>query len=656
METRQELTQTARQFLDAKNIELKRALEISEEKLNRFRQRYGVVSMEKGENIVVDRLVELNRKLTEARTQRLEAESLMKTVENRPAQYLSQVITQGMVPTLRANLQSLEAERVRLSSTFKPDHPRMLELSQQINETRRSLNTEIGYVVKGIAENYAAARARERTVQAEAEKQQQLALNMKEVGVEYAVLEEEVKVNRTLYQSVLNRLHATSVTNDLVISNMQVLQSAERPNLPSSPKTVRDLGIFAALGLFLGLGLIFILEYFDSALSTPEHVRRAVALGTFGVVPNLNTLKPLLHYRRPAVGRPGRFASLLLPSGSDVPGELTVEHHPLSLVTESYRTIRTALLLSQADKPPQVILLTSPSPGEGKSVTTLNLSVALAQDGYRVLLIDADLRKGRCHTRLGLTNDLGLSNILAGNRSFQEGIQETSVGGLSFLSRGFCPPNPGEILGSNKMKQTIASLRDSFDFILIDSPPVIAVSDAAILSVHSDAVILVFQAQKTTGAAARQAVECLQVVRAPILGTILNGIDLKNPDYAYYRKYYGSNYGVLAENGNRASNGKSDDVIAESESAEGRLSSFKPGAETVSKEFLDKMVSELSKAMGPRAPQIVNERAALLGESLDTFPTSRLKELLEKVCEGIRDEKLSQRFQDAMALEIIRSP
>jgi len=146
------------------------------------------------------------------------------------------------------------------------------------------------------------------------------------------------------------------------------------------------------------------------------------------------------------------------------------------------------------------------------------------------------------------------------------------------------------------------------------------------------------------------------VVRAPILGTILNGIDLKNPDYAYYRKYYGSNYGVLAENGNRASNGKSDDVIAESESAEGRLSSFKPGAETVSKEFLDKMVSELSKAMGPRAPQIVNERAALLGESLDTFPTSRLKELLEKVCEGIRDEKLSQRFQDAMALEIIRSP
>src|SRR3990170_170534 len=166
METRQELTKEARVFLDAKNAELKKAVEAAEEKLNHFRQAHGVVSLDKGENIVVERLVELNRKLTDARAQRLEAESLKKTVENRPVLYLSQVITQGLVPALRASLQNLETERVRLSSTFKPDHPRMLELSQQIIEARRSLNAEIASMVKGIEENYGAARAKEQPLQA----------------------------------------------------------------------------------------------------------------------------------------------------------------------------------------------------------------------------------------------------------------------------------------------------------------------------------------------------------------------------------------------------------------------------------------------------------------------------------------------------------
>src|SRR4029077_3204568 len=277
---RQELTDEARQFLNEKNAELKKALEQSEDKLNRFRQAHGVVSMERGENVEVDRLVEVNRKLTEARTLRLDAESLKKTVENRPVQYLSQVITQGLVPSIRATLQNLEAERVKLSSTFKPDHPRMLELDHQITETRRSLNGEIAHVVKGIEESYSAARAREQALQAEAQKQQELALNMKQLGVEYAVLEEDVKVNRSLYESVLNRLYSTSVTNDLALSNMQVIQLAEKPRSPSSPNHLGNILLAAGLGLFLGLGLIFGLEYIDSTVSSPERIWRAVSLST----------------------------------------------------------------------------------------------------------------------------------------------------------------------------------------------------------------------------------------------------------------------------------------------------------------------------------------------------------------------------------------
>jgi hypothetical protein len=424
LENRFELTKDARDFLDSKNSDLKKKLENSEIALNRFRQEHGVVSMEKGENIVVDRLVELNRQLTLARAQRIEAESLYRSVDNKPAQYLAQVVTQGLIPSLRANLQGLEGERVKLSSTFKPDHPRMIELNQQIAEARRSLNGEISNVVRGIEENYRAARTKEQAMEAEAGRQQQAALNLREVGVEYAVLEEEVKVNRALYENVLNRLNETAVSNDLAISNMQITQLAERPGGPSGPDVASNLILSAALGLCIGAAFAFFLEYLDSTITTPEHVWGALALTTFGVVPDLNSFKRrLFDYRQITSTRLLSWLPLNnLQSSLSPPRELIVQHHPLSIITEAYRNIRTALLFAQAEKPPQVLLITSPAPADGKTVTTLNLAIALAQDGNKVLVIDADLRKGCCHSRLHLKNHRGLSNILTGNLALREGI------------------------------------------------------------------------------------------------------------------------------------------------------------------------------------------------------------------------------------------
>ena len=535
----------------------------------------------------------------------------------------------------------------------------MLDLNQQISEARQALNTEIGNAIKGIQESYVAALAKEQSLQAEAEKQQQAALNLRQVGVEYAVLEEEVKVNRDLYQSILGRLHSTSISNDLAFSNMQILQGAERPNYPSDPNNFRDLSLSTLLGLFLGLGLIFALEYLDSAVSTPEHVWRTVALSTFGTVPDLNSLKPLLDYKRlPGVRQLTRRPSLQVPSRFYDPGKLISEHHPLSLLTESYRTIRTSLLYSQAGNPPQVTLLTSASPGEGKTVTTLNLSVVLAQDGYKVLVIDADLRKGQCHTRLNLKNHKGLSDILTGNIALQDGIQETSVSGLSVITRGTCPPNPSDLLGSRKMREVLASLRESFHFIIIDSPPAIVVSDARILSVNSDAVILVFHAQKTTRAAARRIVEHLETVRAPIVGTILNCVDLKNPDYTYYRTYYGSDYGVGGyESTKTASNGNYSDsdnmtTVAEPESAEMKLSSIESSSDLVSRKFFDKMIGKLSEAVGPMAPLILSDQIVRLGESLEAFPKSRVKELFESISQEILSNDMRDKFNEVIAQEL----
>ena len=210
---------------------------------------------------------------------------------------------------------------------------------------------------------------------------------------------------------------------------------------------------------------------------------------------------------------------------------------PLSILSESYRTIRTSLLFTRPEKPPQVVLLTSPSPGEGKTITSLNLAIALAHDGYSVLLIDGDMRRGCCHTRLGLEHNNGLSNVLTGHLALEDGIQETSVVGLSLLSRGISPPNPTELLGSPKMREILQKLRQDFKFILIDSPPVITLSDATVLSVMTDGIILVFDGQATSTASAQRAVECLDMVRAHLLGVVLNGVNLDNPDYSHYRGY-----------------------------------------------------------------------------------------------------------------------
>jgi succinoglycan biosynthesis transport protein ExoP len=491
--------------------------------------------------------MDLNKRLTDAKAKRIEMESLYRTVENQDSRYLSEIIENTVIQQMRTSLLTLEAEQARLATTFTPDHPRMVELSEQFKEARRRLNREIGNVVHKIESDYGAARAREETLQAEVGRQEQEALNLKKVEVEYSILKAEVDSARTLHESVLKQLNETTPSNSAAISNIQISERADLPLAPSFPQVGRNLLLAAACGLFLGTGLAFFLEYMDSRVGTPEAVWRATAVPTLGVVPHMKTLprRAYTYSRLPKGSSLNGLAHPWTAVGHSCIQELMVAHHPLSIVSESYRTIRTMLLLAHVEKPPQVILLTSAHPGEGKTLTTMNLAITLAQNGSTVAVIDADLRNGRCHTLLGSHNHWGLSQILTGSLTLEESLQVTPVAGLSFLSRGPIVPNPADLLGSHRMREVVENLRGRFDFVLLDSPPAIVVSDAAVLSHLCDGVLLVLHGQKTTEETARRVVEHLDAVHAQILGVVLNAVDIRDPAYVDYRSYYASSYAAV---------------------------------------------------------------------------------------------------------------
>ncbi|HEV8722680.1 MAG TPA: polysaccharide biosynthesis tyrosine autokinase [Candidatus Binatia bacterium] len=623
-----ELTKDARDFLDKKNAELKAKLEKSEQALNEFRQKHGVVSLDKGENVLVDRFVEVNRTLTGAQMDRLQAESLYRVVQNKDPQYISQVTKDGLVQQLRSSIVALEAEKTRLSSVYKPDHPRMAEITGQINEARRRLDLELNHMVRNIESSFATARAREAALQAEADKLQERALNLKELGVQYVVLQEEVNVSRSMYESVLKRLSETSVSNDLAVSNIAITDRAEKPWAPSAPQIQQLFLLSLTAGLFLAISMAFFLDYLDSSVKTTEDISSFMYLPTLGIVPHVNSVRRRIYgYHQPNGHFLRHLPQILIEKPESL---LLINQEPLSLIAEAYRSIRTKLVLSNQDQPHQVILMTSAQPAEGKTISTVNLGIALANNGHSVLVVDADLRRGICHRLLGTKNTPGLTDVLVEHVELEKGIKETAVTGLWFLSRGRIVPNPADLLSGNRMKQVIEELRGRFDFVLIDSPPAIAVSDAAIISTICDGVVLVVRSQRTSRETARRVMERLQGTRTTVIGAILNAVDIRNPDYVDYRHYY-SHYAL-----------KNHDV-------DERVPIPPPPVAVESDGSSAPLQAQADSVLSPIAKFVIRDHIASLGESSNKFPRSRWQELVVRVSEEILNPTIRDKFQTRMA-------
>jgi succinoglycan biosynthesis transport protein ExoP len=539
LETRFELTGETREFLEKKLTELRVNVESSEQALNSFQKDHEIVSLDKGSSLLLDQLKQLNTDLTGARSKRIELESLHHVVLKRDNQLLSQIIDNPTIQQLRKQIADLATRLAEVATTFTPSHPSVMAVQEQIDEVKGRLNQEISRIVHTIQKDYFAAVAKEKALAAETEKARQGALDLQEKAVEYAVLEREVASNRALYEAVFKKTKEAALTGGERLPNLRVIDRAEIPVLPDTAKLKKNL-LFIPIGLLGAIGLAFLLHILDTSIRTPDDVMRFLRLPTLGIVPDA---RKLLNGQARALGY-AKNSSRLKKSFKGSNGknnQLMVSHPPLSLMEEMYRSICTAVLFSKPEKPPQTILVTSAQPDEGKTVTAINLSMLLAQSGP-VLLIDADLHGGHCHKLLGLENSVGLSNVLTGKRDAGRLIKKTSVNNLSLLCRGTLPPNPADLLGSDKMRQTLEALAQHFRFIVIDSAPLLAVSDTVLLSTKVDGVVLVARGQEVSRHVIRKARERLEYVNAKILGVVLNGVDIWNAEYKEYRSVYESHY------------------------------------------------------------------------------------------------------------------
>ncbi len=633
LETRFELTAETREFLEKKLTELRLNVEKSERALNNFQKDHHIVSIDKGSSLLLDQLKKLNADLTDAQSKRIELESLHRLVQKRDNHLLSQVIENPTIQGLRKQITALEVQDAHLGTKFKPEYRGRVAVQQELNEAKARLDQEIARVVSTIERDYGAIRAKEQALTAETEKARRVALDLQEKAVDYAVLEREVASNRALYEAVFKKTKESTLTGEGPIPNLRVVDRAEIPLLPASPPWMRSLLLSVAVGLFGGIGLAFLLNFLDNTLKTPEEVMRLLGLPILGLVPDVKKLAANNSYGlayTKKISAPSAPAPVQKRGGHD---QLMVSHHPLSLMGEMYRSICTAIMFSKAERPPRSILITSSQPNEGKTVTAINLAIMLAQSGGPVLLIDADLHGGRCHTLLGLENGNGLSNILAGTEVSTPFIRKTKVKNLSFLSRGTLPPNPAALLGSDKMRRTLDRLAGDFRFLVMDSAPLLPVSDTVLLSTMIDGVILVAKANEVAGDIVRRARDRLNFVDAKILGVVLNGVDITSAEYAQYRHVYRSHYTNYAE------------IITENPTTVASVMTEVNGKVTPP-QFLDSIRAALTEFIGPIASVIVSQKIAALGESQHAFPQGRIEELIEAVAQEILDTKSKISFRE----------
>jgi polysaccharide biosynthesis transport protein len=515
-------SEAEQRFLEKKLIELEKRIEKSEGALNDYRRQRGIVVFSPNDNdkdeMTAQRVAELNRAVVQAETQRIAFQADAETIKAGNYDALLAVVNSGLIQNLKGEASKLEGDYAKMANEYTPDWPPRAQLHAQLLQVQDREQEEIRKIVDSVRLRYQSALDQENQLKSQLEAEKAKAMSLKDSSLRDVILSREVDTNRALYQSVLERIKVLGVASESRATNVSIIDTAEVPVAASSPKKRLSLVLSGFLALLLGVAAAFAIESRDQGLKNADDVQRYLQLPNLATVQRFDPRRERSLRARELLNLPWRKAAHPAAEKDDLTRTL------LAAFGDAYRAVRTGILLSRSETPPKTILFTSAAAGEGKSWTVTSTAIVFAQMVDRVLLIDADLRRPRCHTALKLDKSPGLTEVLIGHEELANAIQPTSVKGLYLLSAGLTPPNPTELLGSTKMRAILAEAAASFQYVLIDSPAILPISDSVLLSSLADGVVVVVNAQ-TARPLVRDACSRLIYVRAKLLGVVLNNVN-----------------------------------------------------------------------------------------------------------------------------------
>ncbi len=513
--SRYEASTRSARFLSTQLTDLRSKVEESQQKLVEYEREHNIVGADEKQNVVTAKLEDLNKQLTSAEAERMEKESIYETIASGDLDQLPETKSIENLQTLRLREADLKNEYAQATTTYGPNYPKVMELNNRIKSVDASIQSELKRLqVRAKGEYLAAARA-EQELKRAFDRQKQEANRLNESAIQYGLLKHDFDSNRQLYDTLQQRMKEAGVAAGLRSSNIRVIDAAEVPRRPVSP----NLGKVGGIGLFLGLivSALFIAtrEGTHRSLDDPADIEAFTAMPSLALIPEYSYLK---------IDQANR--------GRD---NLISLHHPSSAAAEAYRALATSILFASPEL--KTLIVTSALPGEGKTSIAANCAVALAQQGKNVLLVDADLRKPNLHACFDLANEHGLTSVLRSTQKTDAFVfPESTLPNLAVLVAGPEESMPAEMLGSAAMRELIRRWREEYDYIIIDTAPILAVTDALRISVEADSVLLVMRSGKTTREALARACDLFNQSAVPVLGIVVNAVNSRSsgPYCSYY--------------------------------------------------------------------------------------------------------------------------
>ena len=520
--------------------DLKDQVTASQEALVQYQKQAGILGTDETHNIVMTRLEEADQQVVAAEGDRILAQAIWQLAKSGNPELISNLAAtsstsrthtnpnaQSLIESLRTQQSQLKVDYAQAAARYGSSYPKLAQMQSEMNQLDANIQNEIQNLSTRAQNDFLAAQQNEDALRAAFEHAKEDANKLNDKDVEYSIMKHEVESKRDLYDSLFKQLKEAGVLAGLRSTNIVTVDPARPADRPAKPMVALNLAVALFAGMVFGVTGAFVAENCDDTVTTPEDAEQITMVPALGLIPRWKTRKALPTPRklaRPASAGPSRAESIVL-------------SRPQSQIAEAYHAVRTSLFQASRRGQCNVFLITSALPGEGKTTTALNCAAALAQQDQRVLLVEADMRRANLETRLRFEGGGGLSALLTDGPSSAVPVRFTSLPTLSVLPAGTRPPNPAELLGSQRMAEQIQEWRSNYDFILVDSPPVLSVTDAVVLSAYCDAVIVVAKSGVTTKPSLTRVRDLFMRSRKRIAGVIINAFDLKSVDHDLYLGY-----------------------------------------------------------------------------------------------------------------------